>query len=151
MQNTPRGMRLQIGIIGRRNSGKSSLLNALSRQNSSIVTPLAGTTTDPSPAVADVGVLRNIFGARFADGADQEILDVIDMALGVYDASRFIAMARTVNPFHYAMTALGFVAGLPRRGLTAVGLWPRRSRAPRIRTEDVARLAAVASRLGAGE
>lgn len=47
MQNTPRGMRLQIGIIGRRNSGKSSLLNALSRQNSSIVSPLAGTTTDP--------------------------------------------------------------------------------------------------------
>ncbi len=40
-------MRLQIGIIGRRNSGKSSLLNALSRQNSAIVSPLAGTTTDP--------------------------------------------------------------------------------------------------------
>ena len=108
-------------------------------------------TTDPGPAVADVGVLRNIFNARYADGADQEILDVIDMALGVYEASRFSAMMRTVNPFHYAMTALAFVAGIPRRGLTAVGLWPRRSRAPRIRAEDVARLEAVASRFGDAE
>ncbi len=40
-------MRLQIGIVGRRNTGKSSLLNMLSRQSISIVSPEAGTTTDP--------------------------------------------------------------------------------------------------------
>ncbi len=109
------------------------------------------TTTDPSPTVADAKVLRNIFGARYTEGADQEILDVIDMALGVYEASRFNALARTVNPFHYAVTALAFVLSLPRRGLTALSLWPRRARAPRIGAEDLARLEAVASRFADAE
>lgn len=45
--NTPRSLRLHIGIFGRRNAGKSSLLNAITRQEVSIVSPLAGTTTDP--------------------------------------------------------------------------------------------------------
>ncbi len=49
------------------------------------------------------------------------------------------------------MTALAFVASLPRRGLTALGLWPQRARAPRIRPEDVTRLEAVASRLADAE
>lgn len=47
MQNTPKGLRLHIGIFGRRNVGKSSLLNAITRQQVSIVSPQAGTTTDP--------------------------------------------------------------------------------------------------------
>lgn len=46
-QATPKGFRLQIGIFGRRNVGKSSLLNALTGQQVSIVSDLAGTTTDP--------------------------------------------------------------------------------------------------------
>lgn len=40
-------MRLHIGIFGRRNVGKSSLLNAITRQQVSIVSDVAGTTTDP--------------------------------------------------------------------------------------------------------
>ncbi|MDO4574230.1 MAG: [FeFe] hydrogenase H-cluster maturation GTPase HydF [Planctomycetia bacterium] len=43
----PRGMRLHIGIFGRRNVGKSSLLNAITSQEVSIVSDVAGTTTDP--------------------------------------------------------------------------------------------------------
>ncbi len=46
-QRTPRGMRLHLALFGRRNVGKSSLLNALTGQQVSIVSPLAGTTTDP--------------------------------------------------------------------------------------------------------
>jgi small GTP-binding protein len=45
--STPKGFRLHIGIFGRRNVGKSSLLNAITRQNVSIVSEQAGTTTDP--------------------------------------------------------------------------------------------------------
>ncbi len=47
MKATPRGLRLHIGIFGRRNVGKSSLLNALTRQQVAIVSEVAGTTTDP--------------------------------------------------------------------------------------------------------
>lgn len=44
---TPKSLRLNIGIFGRRNVGKSSLLNAITRQQVSIVSDTAGTTTDP--------------------------------------------------------------------------------------------------------
>jgi len=47
MQGTPRGIRLHIGIFGKRNVGKSSILNSLTNQNVSIVSDIAGTTTDP--------------------------------------------------------------------------------------------------------
>ncbi len=47
MAKAPRGMRLHIGIFGRRNVGKSSLLNAITKQKVSIVSDIAGTTTDP--------------------------------------------------------------------------------------------------------
>jgi [FeFe] hydrogenase H-cluster maturation GTPase HydF len=47
MQKTPKGLRLQIGIFGRRNAGKSSFLNAVTRQSVAIVSDVAGTTTDP--------------------------------------------------------------------------------------------------------
>lgn len=47
MKSTPKGMRLHIGLFGRRNVGKSSLLNAVTRQAVSIVSDVAGTTTDP--------------------------------------------------------------------------------------------------------
>lgn len=47
MRSAPKGFRLHIGLFGRRNVGKSSLLNALTRQEVSIVSEVAGTTTDP--------------------------------------------------------------------------------------------------------
>jgi [FeFe] hydrogenase H-cluster maturation GTPase HydF len=47
MQPSPKGLRLHIGLFGRRNAGKSSLLNAITRQDVSIVSEIAGTTTDP--------------------------------------------------------------------------------------------------------
>lgn len=43
----PKTFRLHIGLFGRRNTGKSSILNALTQQNVSIVSEVAGTTTDP--------------------------------------------------------------------------------------------------------
>ena len=47
MQKTPKGLRIQIGIFGRRNSGKSTFLNALTKQQVSLVSDTPGTTTDP--------------------------------------------------------------------------------------------------------
>lgn len=47
MEKTPKGLRLHIGIFGRRNVGKSSVLNALTGQDVAIVSDIPGTTTDP--------------------------------------------------------------------------------------------------------
>ncbi|WP_371375693.1 [FeFe] hydrogenase H-cluster maturation GTPase HydF [Sporomusa aerivorans] len=47
MQETPKGSRLHIAIFGRRNAGKSSLINALTNQDIALVSNVPGTTTDP--------------------------------------------------------------------------------------------------------
>jgi len=47
MQNTPKGSRLHIALFGRRNAGKSSLINALTNQDIALVSDVPGTTTDP--------------------------------------------------------------------------------------------------------
>ena len=47
LTDTPRANRLHIGIFGKRNSGKSSLTNALTGQEAALVSDVAGTTTDP--------------------------------------------------------------------------------------------------------
>jgi [FeFe] hydrogenase H-cluster maturation GTPase HydF len=47
LTNTPRANQLHIGIFGKRNSGKSTLINALTGHNTALVSDVAGTTTDP--------------------------------------------------------------------------------------------------------
>lgn len=47
LMRTPKGMRMTIGLFGRRNVGKSSVLNAITNQQTSIVSAVAGTTADP--------------------------------------------------------------------------------------------------------
>jgi len=46
MRNTPKGLRLQIAILGKVNAGKSSFLNLMTGQDVSIISEVAGTTTD---------------------------------------------------------------------------------------------------------
>ena len=47
LNSTPAAERVHIGIFGRRNAGKSSLINALTGQDLAIVSEKKGTTTDP--------------------------------------------------------------------------------------------------------
>ncbi|MBS5788079.1 MAG: [FeFe] hydrogenase H-cluster maturation GTPase HydF [Clostridioides difficile] len=47
LNSTPKSVRTHIGIFGKRNSGKSSLINSLSNQDIAIVSDVKGTTTDP--------------------------------------------------------------------------------------------------------
>jgi len=47
LNETPRSSRPHIGIFGRRNAGKSSLINAIAGQDIAVVSQEAGTTTDP--------------------------------------------------------------------------------------------------------
>jgi len=47
LNSTPLASRLHIAIFGKRNAGKSSLINAITNQEIALVSPVAGTTTDP--------------------------------------------------------------------------------------------------------
>jgi len=71
MIKTPKSLRLHIGLFGRRNVGKSSILNALVKQQVAIVSAQAGTTTDPVEKVME---LKPIGPVVFIDtaGVDDE-------------------------------------------------------------------------------
>ena len=47
LNDTPSGERVHIGFFGRRNAGKSSLVNAVTGQDLAVVSEVKGTTTDP--------------------------------------------------------------------------------------------------------
>ncbi len=70
LNETPRSDRLHIGFFGKRNAGKSTLINALAKQQISIVSNVAGTTTDPvfkSMEIAGIGACVLIDTAGFDD------------------------------------------------------------------------------------
>jgi [FeFe] hydrogenase H-cluster maturation GTPase HydF len=54
LHETPSGERVHISIFGRRNSGKSSLINALTNQSLAIVSDVPGTTTDPESKAMEI-------------------------------------------------------------------------------------------------
>lgn len=101
MQTTPKGMRIHIGIFGKRNVGKSSILNALTKQDISIVSPTAGTTTDPvekSMELLPLGPVLFVDTAGIDDeGAlglqrvekTKKVIDRIDLAIIVCDSRGF--------------------------------------------------------------
>lgn len=99
LQAVPSGERVHIGIFGRRNAGKSSLINAITGQNLAIVSDVKGTTTDPvlksmellplgpvvfidTPGLDDTGQL----GGQRVQKALQ-MLNKTDIAVLVADAS----------------------------------------------------------------
>ena len=98
MNETPSGERIHIGFFGRRNAGKSSLVNAVTGQDLSIVSEVRGTTTDPvsksmellplgpvviidTPGIDDEGEL----GIKRI-GKSRQVLNKTDIAILVVDA-----------------------------------------------------------------
>ncbi len=107
MNATPSSARVHIGIFGRRNAGKSSLMNALTGQDLSIVSEHLGTTTDPvsksmellpmgpvvifdTPGLDDVGDLGTLRVRKAA-----QVLNKTDVALVVIDPTVGIAEEET--------------------------------------------------------
>ena len=95
---TPMSNRIHIAVLGRMNAGKSSLINAICGQDVSVVSPVAGTTTDivykameihglgpvvfiDTPGIDDESVLAEARAAR-----TQRAINKADMALVVVDA-----------------------------------------------------------------
>lgn len=94
LNETPRANRLHIAVFGRRNSGKSTLINALTGHETSVTSPVAGTTTDPvyksmeisgigpcvlidTPGLDDEGELGALRVARTQDAMDKTDIAVI--------------------------------------------------------------------------
>lgn len=98
---TPRANRLHIAIFGKRNAGKSSLINALTGQEIALVSEHAGTTTDPvfkSMELHPVGPVVFIDTAGFDDEGDlgmlrvektREVIDKTDVAIMTFADSDF--------------------------------------------------------------
>ena len=96
--HTPKGLRLHIGLFGRRNAGKSSLINALTNQKIAIVSDVPGTTTDPvekACELAPIGPVVLIDTAGVDDTGELgglrierslAVLGWVDVALIVCDA-----------------------------------------------------------------
>ena len=99
LSSTPAAERVHIGFFGRRNAGKSSVINAVTGQQLSIVSDVKGTTTDPvlktmellplgpvviidTPGLDDEGDL-----GRLRVNKTLEILKKTDIAVLVIDAS----------------------------------------------------------------
>lgn len=102
MNETSRGQRLHIAIFGRRNAGKSSLINALTNQNIALVSDVAGTTTDPvykAMEIPPIGPVVIIDTAGIDDEGtlgtlrvekSKEVLNKTDMVLLVIDVTKGI-------------------------------------------------------------
>jgi [FeFe] hydrogenase H-cluster maturation GTPase HydF len=80
MQSTPKSLRLHIGLFGRRNVGKSSLLNAITRQEVSIVSAIKGTTTDPVEKPMELLPLGPVLFVDTAGVDDEGALGELRMA-----------------------------------------------------------------------
>ncbi|NHM27528.1 [FeFe] hydrogenase H-cluster maturation GTPase HydF [Desulfofundulus sp. TPOSR] len=102
MNATPRGQRLHIALFGRRNAGKSSLINAITNQEVAIVSGIPGTTTDPVAKAMELlplGPVMIIDTAGLDDTGELgalrvqktlEVLNKTDLALLVVDPGRGI-------------------------------------------------------------
>ena len=105
MNDTPSGERVHIGFFGRRNAGKSSVVNAVTGQNLSIVSATKGTTTDPvykamellplgpvviidTPGIDHVGALGEERVRR-----TKQVLNKTDIAVVIVDGTEGLAPA----------------------------------------------------------
>lgn len=98
MQETPKANRLHIAIFGRRNAGKSSLINAISGQDIALVSNVAGTTTDPvykTMELLPLGPIVLIDTAGLDDVGEigelrikktKEVMDKTDLAILLFSA-----------------------------------------------------------------
>ncbi len=97
MNDTPNSNRTHIAIFGRRNAGKSSIINAMANQNVAIVSDNAGTTTDPVKKAIEInkiGACVIVDTAGFDDEGElgllriektKKIAETTDIALLVFD------------------------------------------------------------------
>ncbi len=122
LNNTPSAERVHIGIFGKRNAGKSSVINAITGQNTAIVSDIKGTTTDPvikamellplgpvviidTPGLDDVGTLGELrvkSAYRVLNKTDIAVL-VCDATLGITKEDEAILALIKAKKIPYAI------------------------------------------------
>jgi [FeFe] hydrogenase H-cluster maturation GTPase HydF len=107
MNSTPMANRFTIGIFGRRNAGKSSLINALTKQEIAVTSEVAGTTTDPvykAMELLPIGPIVLVDTAGFDDTGElgklriektYEVLRKCNLALIIFDVKYEITSKET--------------------------------------------------------
>ena len=100
--DTPKAERLHISIFGKRNSGKSSLINALTGQDIALVSKMPGTTTDPvfkAMEMKPVGPVVFVDTAGFDDEGElgllrvertEDVVDITDIGIMVIGYETFV-------------------------------------------------------------
>ncbi len=122
MNSTPMGNRLHIAIFGKRNAGKSTLINAITNQEIAVVSEVPGTTTDPvykTMELLPVGPVVIIDTAGLDDEGDLGNLRVKK----TYDVMRKTNLAIVVINAVDGVTQFerAFVKMLKERGITIIG------------------------------
>lgn len=146
LNETPRGSRLHIAILGRRNAGKSSLINALTNQDTAIVSEVPGTTTDPvykSMEILPVGPVVIIDTAGIDDVGELgelrvkktiAVLNKTDVMLVVIDAGQ--------NAGDYRYEA-GLVQEARKKGVAVVGVLNKIDLCPSTATAELEEILGV--------
>ena len=108
MQQTPKGLRLQIALLGRVNAGKSSFLNLVTGQSIAITSDIPGTTTDvveKAQELLPIGPVLWLDTAGFGDKTElsakrlektKKVLDRADVAVLVCEGDKIGAIERKV-------------------------------------------------------
>jgi [FeFe] hydrogenase H-cluster maturation GTPase HydF len=120
MQPTPRSLRLHIGLFGRRNVGKSSLLNAITRQQVSIVSATAGTTTDPVEKPMELLPLGPVLFVDTAGIDDEGALGELRMERTRAALDRVDLGVVVTEPASWGAFEDGLVAELARREVPVI-------------------------------
>lgn len=109
LNDTPRANRLHIGIFGKRNSGKSSLINAITGHNTALVSEYPGTTADPvykSMEIYPIGPCVLIDTAGFDDDGmigrlrvekTREAAEKTDIALIVFNGETVMELETSID------------------------------------------------------
>lgn len=129
LNSTPSSERLHISFFGLRNAGKSSLVNAVTNQNLSLVSDIPGTTTDPvkktmellpigpvviidTPGIDDEGSLGAMRVERALD-----MLDSTDIAVLVVDATKGAGKAESELINKFSEKKIPFIVALNKADL----------------------------------
>ncbi len=181
LNDTPSGERVHIGFFGRRNAGKSSLVNAVTGQDLAVVSAVRGTTTDPvykamellplgpvmivdTPGFDDegeLGELRIRKTRQVLNKTDVAVL-VVDAALGLADCDRQLIELFREKDINYivARNKSDLLAAVPEAAdsheiyvssLTGAGINELKERMARLTATDELKLRLVGDLLQRGQ